>query len=296
MDREAWRAAVHGIAKSRAWLSDWTELNGAGKQWRICFPRLVGEKGKKGEMPFSGLMVCYVSFEAAEPMCQKDSYSPIFSPERTVNRIWSTWDECLAITFQQILANSLPREDGLRIPVFSLNLSAWTELIPVWKHPVLTLGTHATPLCLCMWSQRDRVGIRMRVMREMENVWVSANSPWVLGKLLEGGHLVILLKWHFLNNFHTQPTGPIWYTESNILRICLFIANTSRGVWVAWAAQAAQVSVAPEEPISIMAPEPGRDLRTHPTGWGKGASWQQVVLELEPRLLSHFSDSWLFYS
>ena len=28
MDREAWRAAVHGVAKSRTWLSDWTELNG----------------------------------------------------------------------------------------------------------------------------------------------------------------------------------------------------------------------------------------------------------------------------
>ena len=27
MDREAWRAAVHGVAKSRAGLSDWTELN-----------------------------------------------------------------------------------------------------------------------------------------------------------------------------------------------------------------------------------------------------------------------------
>ena len=26
MDREAWRAAVHGVAKSRRWLSDWTEL------------------------------------------------------------------------------------------------------------------------------------------------------------------------------------------------------------------------------------------------------------------------------
>ena len=25
MDREAWRAAVHGIAKSRTWLSDWTD-------------------------------------------------------------------------------------------------------------------------------------------------------------------------------------------------------------------------------------------------------------------------------
>ena len=25
--REAWRAAVHGVAKSQTWLSDWTELN-----------------------------------------------------------------------------------------------------------------------------------------------------------------------------------------------------------------------------------------------------------------------------
>ena len=27
MDREAWHAAIHGIAKTRTWLSDWTELN-----------------------------------------------------------------------------------------------------------------------------------------------------------------------------------------------------------------------------------------------------------------------------
>ena len=27
MDREAWRAVVHGVAKSQTWLSNWTELN-----------------------------------------------------------------------------------------------------------------------------------------------------------------------------------------------------------------------------------------------------------------------------
>ena len=27
MDREAWRAAVHGVTKSRTRLSNWTELN-----------------------------------------------------------------------------------------------------------------------------------------------------------------------------------------------------------------------------------------------------------------------------
>ena len=30
-DREAWRAAVHGVAKSWTWLSDWTELNWWGR-------------------------------------------------------------------------------------------------------------------------------------------------------------------------------------------------------------------------------------------------------------------------
>ena len=28
MDEEAWRAAVHGVTKSRTQLSDWAELNG----------------------------------------------------------------------------------------------------------------------------------------------------------------------------------------------------------------------------------------------------------------------------
>ena len=27
LDREAWRSAVHGVAKSWTWQSDWTELN-----------------------------------------------------------------------------------------------------------------------------------------------------------------------------------------------------------------------------------------------------------------------------
>ena len=27
MDMEAWGAVIHGVAKSRTWLSNWTELN-----------------------------------------------------------------------------------------------------------------------------------------------------------------------------------------------------------------------------------------------------------------------------
>ena len=35
MDGEAWRAVIHGVAKSRTWLSDWTELN-----WTESGPRV----------------------------------------------------------------------------------------------------------------------------------------------------------------------------------------------------------------------------------------------------------------
>ena len=32
MDREAWHAAIHGVTKSRTWLSDWTLLNWFGEK------------------------------------------------------------------------------------------------------------------------------------------------------------------------------------------------------------------------------------------------------------------------
>ena len=38
IDREAWRAAIHGVSKSQTWLSDWTELNWTSyskvKRWK----------------------------------------------------------------------------------------------------------------------------------------------------------------------------------------------------------------------------------------------------------------------
>ena len=41
MDREAWRAAVHGVSKSWTQLSEWTELN-----WTENIRKMISEQGK----------------------------------------------------------------------------------------------------------------------------------------------------------------------------------------------------------------------------------------------------------
>ena len=44
MDREAWRAKVHGVAKNWTWLSDWTKLNLINKILKTSwFCSLLGE-------------------------------------------------------------------------------------------------------------------------------------------------------------------------------------------------------------------------------------------------------------
>ena len=45
MDREAWHVAVHGVAKSQTWLSDWTELMLIG-YWIHWYGWVLEEKGK----------------------------------------------------------------------------------------------------------------------------------------------------------------------------------------------------------------------------------------------------------
>ena len=49
MDREAWRAAIHGVAKSRTRLSDWTELNHSVRLLTQRRQRCFGHSGGRRE-------------------------------------------------------------------------------------------------------------------------------------------------------------------------------------------------------------------------------------------------------
>ena len=50
MDREAWRAAVHGITKSQTWLSEWTELTFSEDTVKTCTFWDVRKLAKRKEM------------------------------------------------------------------------------------------------------------------------------------------------------------------------------------------------------------------------------------------------------
>ena len=59
MDKEAWHAAIHGITKSRTWLSEWTELNGCRTLW-MCLKSLNCRLSKSdfyGVCEFYGIWV-----------------------------------------------------------------------------------------------------------------------------------------------------------------------------------------------------------------------------------------------
>ena len=55
MDREAWRAAVHEVAKSQTWLSDWTELKWDWNSYvetkiiKSCFQKKKEGRKEKGK-------------------------------------------------------------------------------------------------------------------------------------------------------------------------------------------------------------------------------------------------------
>ena len=94
MDREAWRAAVHGVAKSWTWLSNWTDTDTDTWLPNIS-PSLASsgiktslnscqEKKKKKDMALTVSILCEYIMEALSLLLcwginsHPSSYSPVF--------------------------------------------------------------------------------------------------------------------------------------------------------------------------------------------------------------------------
>ena len=60
MDREAWHAAIHGVAKSWTWLSNWTEWIKNLNRWMKLEPIIQSEVNQKEKHQYSILTHIYI--------------------------------------------------------------------------------------------------------------------------------------------------------------------------------------------------------------------------------------------
>ena len=76
MDREAWRAAIHGVAKSQTRLSDWTE-------WSSGFPYFLKFKSEFGNKEF----MIWATVSSQSGFCWLYRASPSLAAKNIINLI-----------------------------------------------------------------------------------------------------------------------------------------------------------------------------------------------------------------
>ena len=75
MDREAWRAVIHGVAKSQTWLSDWIELNWTETPNEPCFI-LWHLESCTGIFPSKALTSVCACVQSCPTLCDPVDYGP----------------------------------------------------------------------------------------------------------------------------------------------------------------------------------------------------------------------------
>ena len=93
MDREAWRAAIHGVAKSRTRLSNWTELNWYNALKRI--PSVMFLKKMHNLNPIWWRNIKQSQTEAASSMVLNDLCLLLFPPVYRLSHTEKDWSVCL---------------------------------------------------------------------------------------------------------------------------------------------------------------------------------------------------------
>ena len=130
MDREAWHAEIHGIAKSRTRLSDWTELNWrALRKENTCDLKAIRLVATTYSEPWGTEMHMIAGPIAEMPMKLMISVSPdsYISPciKKALNSL--TWDICFCLINNNLLM--------FRPPALCCKTSytTWLLLSPAWS-------------------------------------------------------------------------------------------------------------------------------------------------------------------
>ena len=103
MDREAWRAAIHGVAKSRAQLSDWTELNWKLICWSLacvltqvcltlCDPKAYSLPGSSVHGIFQAGILEWVAISSSRGSSRSRGKTHISCIGRRILYHWAIWE------------------------------------------------------------------------------------------------------------------------------------------------------------------------------------------------------------
>ena len=113
MDREAWRAAIHGVAKSRTRPSDWTELNDLPKlnlalvMWLFwSFGLWVNIKHDKGAETWKMLPCCYTRDHLTHIERYMFQSGPCFSSWHQLTKQRFTNDQYLTANIWENIPNT----------------------------------------------------------------------------------------------------------------------------------------------------------------------------------------------
>ena len=147
MDRESWHAAVHVVAKSWTWLSDWTELN-----WSQLFHSLllVSSRGSLVLLHFLSWGWCHLHMWGYCYFSQK-SWLQLISSSPAFLMMYS--------------ASKLNKQGD--------NIQPWQTSFPIWNQsvgpcPVLTVASWPAYRFLIRWVTWSGIPISLRIFQFAE--------------------------------------------------------------------------------------------------------------------------------
>ena len=149
VDREAWRAAVHGVAKSQTWLSTWTELTDKRHWWMVIF---AGDWEAKERVTFLLNSVPFIS----PPL--KMSPNAMWCPGRKK----CYWETSQIRIRGSLLSSNCAAFMSCFWQMYQIQLFWWRSFLVLyssWRFPIpRTLAfSHAIP---CVWDVLNSLLLR----------------------------------------------------------------------------------------------------------------------------------------
>ena len=225
MSREAWHAVIHGVAKSRTRLRNWTELNWTGKQFGLemlhFFPRSPSKSMEDGAWTHvlnhsSLLLPCCLRTVFLEE--SRISRVPVGFGKKVSMPFWCFWQNVNMPVLTQAPVLGQPSKPGQRLwELADQNQPGWLALFPQMRKLQVRLliseqASHSLPLSL-QWSGRAQPR-QPRKSSEKLTLWIEmayrkSTQPCLSFLLLIWAHTLCVF-----GDLVITPLPLVWFTSA----------------------------------------------------------------------------------